>query len=62
MRLSDDELKWEDLRMGWRENAHNQAVAEADADGVQGAEREAFINKREGEIYAELEKIGTENL
>ncbi len=52
----------ENLKMGWRENAHNHAVAEANQQGLQGAERDAFLRKREPEIYAELEKIGRENL
>lgn len=44
----------EDSRMNW----HETAVLEADRSGLQGAERESYIKAR----YAELEKLGMENL
>jgi hypothetical protein len=52
----------EDYKARWREEAHSRATGEAKAAGLQGTEREQFVAKRRAEIYAELEKIGRENL
>jgi hypothetical protein len=44
----------EDCRSSWREHA----LKEADEMRLEGQEREDFVKKR----YAELEKLGMENL
>jgi len=58
---SKDETNLEKYRATWRREAHERAVKEADQAG-RGADREVFIRKREGEIYAELEKLGMKDL
>jgi hypothetical protein len=55
-------LNMEECRATWREEAKSRAVKEADERGLEATERDKFISKRELEICAELEKIGTENL
>jgi len=56
--MNRDDFAMEDCRASWREEARRRATKEADGSGLQGTERDAFILKREAEIYAELERIG----
>jgi|SRR5580692_11045453 hypothetical protein len=52
----------EDHKVNWHEEARARAVQDADESKLTGSEREAFIQSREQQHYAELEKIGTENI
>jgi hypothetical protein len=55
--MSDDELQTENFRAGWHADALGLATQEADAAGLQGAEREDFIREREAYHYAERERV-----
>lgn len=52
--MDDKEIKMMNCRASWREHS----IQEADNLRLKGQEREDFIKKR----YAELEKLGMENL
>ena len=60
--MNEDERIAEDFRMNWHEAAHKRAVAEANQEGLEGAEREVFIKKREAEVYTELESEARKGL
>lgn len=60
--MDENERLMEDCRMSWNEEAQKTAETEADGRGLQGAERDDFIKTRKAERYAELEKLGLENL
>jgi hypothetical protein len=60
--MDENERIVADCRATWHEEAHKTAVIEADQKGFQGAKREDFIKARQAERYAELEKLGMENL
>ncbi len=51
-----------DCQSTWRDEAHKTAATEADHKRLQGHAREDFIKEREAERYAELEKLGMDNL
>lgn len=61
-RMDANEQILESLRRGWRVEANGRARLEAKAAGLQGFAADAHIKRRAEEIYAELEKIGMENL
>ena len=52
----------DECRATSREEAHRRAVEEAKETGLENVEREIFIRNREADIYAELEKLGKENI
>jgi hypothetical protein len=60
--MDRDELTVEECKATWREEARARAVQEAKDQGLHGGEAEAHVQRGTEEIYAELEKIGLENL
>ncbi|MFZ3262458.1 MAG: hypothetical protein WA172_00520 [Terriglobales bacterium] len=60
--MDENERVMHDSRVSWSEEAAKTANAEANQKGLKGAEREGFIKARKAERYAELEKLGRENL
>ena len=52
----------DECRATWHEEAHRRAVEESKQTGLENVELEIFIRNREADLYAELEKLGQENL
>jgi hypothetical protein len=60
--MDENQRILEDCRASWHEEAYATALKEADERKLQGTERDDFIKTRKAERYAELEKLGMENL
>lgn len=60
--MNRDEINLEECKTTWREHARKQAAQEAKENGLQGNEAQKFIAEREPELYAELAKLGEENI
>lgn len=60
--MNGEPLNLDECRATWREEAHRRAVEESKQTGLENVELEIFIRNREADLYAELEKLGQENL
>lgn len=63
---ANDFMILEDCKASWRDSAHKSAIEDAKEAGLDPTSKSepvrAFIAERAAQHYAELEKIGLENI